>query len=118
MVGSVQPSFRDVSNGSTLTYNLALHYQDEFELNPFPANGAELAAGNFVQKANTQAESRTLLNGSITWEGSNEQFEVSLYGRNLTDEEYRVSANPVATLWNFTRHGPPRELGVQIGYNF
>jgi len=110
--------FQQVSNGSALTYNLGLHYQDEFEVNPFPANGPELAAGNFVQKANTQAESRTLLNGSITWEGPNEHLEISLYGRNLTDEEYRVSANPVATLWNFSRYGPPRELGIQVGYNF
>ena len=110
--------FQVMSNGSSLTYNLGIHYQDEFELNPFPANGAELAAGNFVQKANTQAEDRTLLNASVTWESTSEQFEVSIYGRNLTDEEYRVSANPVATLWNFTRHGPPRELGFQLGYSF
>ena len=64
-------------------------------------------------------EERTLVNGYITYSGGEASgLEISLYGKNLTDERYRVAANPVATLWNFTRHGPPREYGIQIGYNF
>ena len=111
----------DMSNGSSLTYNVGIDYQAEFEINPFPANaqGAD-ASGNPIvkQKGNTQAESRTLLNAYVTWESANENFDITLYGRNLTDETYRQSANPVATLWNFTRHGPPRQIGIQLGYSF
>ena len=71
-----------------------------------------------IAKANTQGEERTLLNAFVTWESCNEKVEVTAYGKNLTDQTYRVGANPVATLWNFTRHAPPRELGLQIGYKF
>ena len=59
-----------------------------------------------------------MLHAYVTWESSGSEFEVSLYGKNLTDEEYRNSANPVANLWNFSTYGAPRELGVQLGYAF
>jgi len=58
------------------------------------------------------------LNGFITYNGADNGIEISVYGKNLTNEIYRVAANPVATLWNFTRHGPPREYGIQVGYSF
>ena len=113
--------FHDLSDGSSLTYNLNMSYMDEFETNSFPANGQGADASGepiIIQKANTQGEERTLLNAFITWESCNEKVELTAYGKNLTDQTYRVGANPVATLWNFSRHAPPRELGVQVGYKF
>ena len=103
-----------------LTYNLNVHYQGEAEVNPAPASfqGGTLENPILRQKANTQLEERTLLNAYVTWESPESEFTVSLYGKNLTDETYRNSANPVANLWNFTTYGPPRELGIQVGYNF
>ncbi len=112
--------FQDLSSGGSITYNFNVHYQDEAEINPAPASQQGGTIDNPVlrQKANTQLEERTLVNAYVTWESAESQFEVSLYGKNLTDEEYRNSANPVANLWNFTTYGPPRELGVQVGYTF
>ena len=113
--------FQDLASGASITYNLNMHYQDDAETSPFPANfqGAD-AQGNpiIVQKALTQMEERTLVNGFITYNGADNGLEISVYGKNLTNEIYRVAANPVATLWNFTRHGPPREYGIQVGYSF
>jgi iron complex outermembrane receptor protein len=102
-----------------VTYNVNMHYQDGAQTSSFPANFQGGTATNPVikQKGNTQLEERTLVNGYITYTGT-QGFEISVYGKNLTDERYRVSANPVATLWNFSRFGPPREYGVQIGYSF
>lgn len=112
--------YQELSGGSQLTYNINVHYQDEAEINPAPASGQGGTIANPIlrQKANTQLEERTLLNAYITWESSASELKVSLYGKNLTDETYRVSANPVANLWNFTTYGPPRELGIQVGYSF
>lgn len=112
--------FQDLSSGGSITYNLSAHYQDEAEINPAPASyqGGTLDNPVIRAKANTQLEERTLVNAFITWEDSDSQFGVSLYGKNLTDEVYRNSANAVANLWNFTTYGPPRELGVQVGYSF
>ena len=43
---------------------------------------------------------------------------LTLWGKNLTDEVFRVSANPVATLWNFARYGAPRSIGVRAKFNY
>ncbi|MEH6515154.1 MAG: TonB-dependent receptor [Halioglobus sp.] len=112
--------FQDLSNGGSISYNVNFHYQDEAEINPAPASqqGGTIDNPVLKAKANTQLEERTLVNAYVTWESAEGQFEVSLYGKNLTDEEYRNSANPVANLWNFTTYGPPRELGIQLGYTF
>lgn len=111
---------QDLASGGTLTYNASVHYRDEFETSPLPANAAGTdASGNPVirQKANTQAEERTLLDAYVTWE-ANDRMSLTLWGKNLTNEEYRQSANPVATLWNFTRYGDPRTIGLRASFNF
>ena len=113
--------FQDLRSGGTLTYNVSVNYQDETQTSPFPANAQGLdGSGQLIikQKGNTQMEERTLVNAYITYNAADNGIEMSLYGKNLTDERYRVAANPVATLWNFTRHGAPREVGIQIGYSF
>ena len=119
--GATATYIQDLASAASLTYSINAHYMSQFETNPFPANaqGAD-AAGNpiVIPKANTQGQARTLLNANLTWRSSSEKLELTLYGKNLTDKVYRVAANPVATLWNFTRQGPPRELGVQVGYKF
>ena len=88
---------------------------------PFPANSQGVgASGNFAlkQKGNTSGEDRTLVNGSISYRTADDKLNFTLYGKNLTDDTYRINGNAVATLWVFTQYGPPRELGFKVGYNF
>lgn len=112
--------YQNLTRGS-LTYNVSMHYQDEFESDSFPANaqGAD-ASGNpiIIQKMYTQSEERTLVDAFISWQNANKKLDVTLYGKNLTDEVWRSSGQAVATLWNFTHHGPPREIGMVVRYNF
>jgi iron complex outermembrane receptor protein len=112
--------FQELSSGG-LTYNASMHYQDKFETDSFPANaqGAD-AQGNPIikQKQYTQSEERTLVDAFITWEDASQNWNVTLYGKNLTDKTWRSTGQAVATLWNFTHHGPPRELGIQVRYHF
>jgi len=121
--GGTVTYIQGLNSGGSLTYSFNAHYMSEFETNPFPANfqGPTVPGGDVpvvIPKANTQGEARTLLNVFLTWKNASDNFDFTLYGKNLSDETYRVAANPVATLWNFTRHGPPRELGLQVGYRF
>lgn len=110
--------FQDLQMGG-LTYNVNVHHRSEFQLSPFPANAAGGTADDPVirQKARTQAEERTLVNAYVTWD-VRDDVSLTLWGRNLTDEVYRVSANPVGTLWNFTRYGAPRSAGVRASFSF
>ncbi len=106
---------QDLPNGGSLLWIVNGHYQDESELSPFDENAA--ATGVARHPTYTQYEDRTLLNANITYTSPDERYYVSVYGKNLTDEEYRVSANSVANLWNFTMFGPPRQWGLELGLN-
>lgn len=66
----------------------------------------------------TQGQARTLVGASAHWSDPDERYRVSLYVRNLLDKVYRVSANSVAGLFNFTNYAPPRSYGIEVGYKF
>ena len=66
----------------------------------------------------TQGQARTLVGASIHWSDPSERYRVSVYGRNLLDKVYRVSANSVAGLFNFTNYAPPRSFGVEFAAKF
>ena len=91
--------FQDLQSGGTITYNASMNHRSEMEINPLPANATGGTAENpvIMQKRNSQAEERTLVNGFITWD-VNETVSLTLWGNNLTDETFRISANPVGTL--------------------
>ncbi len=111
---------QNLAGGASITYNLSSHYQDSYETMPFPANGQGLdASGNFIlrQKANTNGEQRTIVNGSITYQ-MDDNLSMTLYGKNLTDDVHRINGNAVATLWVFTQYGAPREVGFKVAYDF
>jgi iron complex outermembrane receptor protein len=111
----------DLSGGGTLSLNYSLHYQDEYETQPYPANtqGVDANGQYIIQpKANTQGESRTIQNIIVSYTTPDEKVSTSFFVKNLTDDTYRVSANAVGQLWNFAIHGPPREIGLRVGYNF
>ncbi len=113
--------FQELGGGGSLTYNASLHYQDDFESDSFPANaqGADTSGDPIIlQKGYTQSEDRTLVDAFVTWQNENRKLDVTLYGKNLTDEIWRSSGQSVAGLWNFTHHSAPREFGMVVGYNF
>jgi iron complex outermembrane receptor protein len=108
--------FWELGGNGLLTINGSVHYQDEMETQPYPADNQP--EGVLVPKQFTQVEERTLVDGYIQWDSPEEAWNVTVYGRNLTDETWRQSANAVAGLWNFTRFAPPRQYGVRVGYRF
>lgn len=59
----------------------------------------------------------TLVNGSIRWVSSSENFSVMLWGKNLTDAEYYRQRNTVA-FGGYQTAAAPRTYGVTLGVNF
>lgn len=108
----VQP----LSSGATITYYLSGHYQSEAEMSPFDPD----AVGNGIARhpTFTQMESRTLVDMNVTFTDADEKYHVTVFGKNLLDETYRVSANSVGGLWNFTQYGAPLQWGVELGMKF
>ena len=54
----------------------------------------------------------------MTYTSPDEKYYAALFGKNLTDETYRVSANSVGGLWNFTQYGAPSLIGFEFGVRF
>jgi iron complex outermembrane receptor protein len=70
---------------------------------------------------NTEAsihEDVWLLNGSISYTTDDQNIRVSVFGRNLTDEEYQTSGLGVANLWSFSTYGNPQTYGVEVDVRF
>ena len=65
-----------------------------------------------------QQESFGLLDASLTFNTANEKIRVSVYGKNLTDEEYFDYAADVSTLDSARWGGTPRTYGVRVAYKY
>ncbi len=89
----------------TVTLNADINYQSQFESTTLNADFS-------------QGQARTLVGTSIGWTDPTEKFRLSIFGRNLLDKVYRVSANSVAGLFNFTNYAPPRSFGIEGSVKF
>ncbi|MDH3690591.1 MAG: TonB-dependent receptor, partial [Gammaproteobacteria bacterium] len=106
------------AGGSVLTLNAILNYQDEAEGSPFDTNAAVLIPAEIRHPTNTQIEERTLLNASATFRPPDDNYYITVYGRNLLDEQTRIGANSVANLWVMAFFSPPIEFGLRFGTEF
>ena len=89
----------------TIALSADVNYQSEFESTTLNADYS-------------QGEARTLVGASIAWTDPGDRYRIAIFGRNLLDEVYRVSANSVAGLFNFTNYAPPRSFGVEGSAKF
>lgn len=102
--GNVRYELPAMSWGS-VALNADVNYQSEYE-------------STTLNAPYSQGQSRTLLGASVSWTDPTDRYRLTVYGRNLLDEVYRVSANSVAGLFNFTNYAPPRSFGVEGSVKF
>lgn len=101
--------------GGTLTWRVSYSYTDDYEatITNYPVSNIE---------------SYGILDSSLTFAQGN--WRVSLFGRNLTDEDpwtHNYLVNPVrptaesaapGTFWRFATQRPPSEIGAEFVYEF
>ena len=63
-------------------------------------------------------DAKDLLSASVTYTAQDAKWFVRGYGRNLTDERYRIASQSVATLWTHSQFGAPINFGVEFGMGF
>ena len=66
----------------------------------------------------TILESKTLVDVSYALIDNSKDYSIRAFVKNVTDERYRVSSQPVAALWVFSQYGPPRTAGVEMTFDF
>ena len=122
-IGAQATYVQPLASGASITYYLSAHHQDDAETSPFDPNAA--VGGNAAfpgatarHPTHTQIESRTLVDASITFTDSNDKYHFTVFGKNLLDVEYRITANSVANLWNFSQYGAPMQWGIEFGMRF
>lgn len=120
---NVDASFLKLRNVPEVTANLTANY----EFPPQPWGSVSVNADMNYQSEfesvtlnaeRTQGEARTLVGASLIWSSPSDRYRVSVFGRNLLDKVYRVSANSVAGLFNFTNYAPPRTYGIELAAKF
>ena len=74
-----------------------------------------------IQNLSSTIDSYSLLNGRLALSElrvtDNSSLIVSIWGRNLTDEEYRRNTIPVGP-WTVSYFGNPRTYGIDVTFNF
>lgn len=70
---------------------------------------------NLPGQPDGKTDDRTLLNASVTYNSPNNTWYLRAFGKNLSDEEYRIGELPVADLWVMTYYGQPRTFGLEAG---
>jgi len=116
------------SSGNQLQRTPELQYSVGFDYTPAGASGParDLAFRLgftwqdelFWQPSNLNREgSYGLLDGRITYAPENANWSLGIWGKNLTDEEYRLNIIPFFGE-EVSQFGPPRTYGVDFTYNF
>ncbi|MGB2361117.1 MAG: TonB-dependent receptor, partial [Luminiphilus sp.] len=113
----------DFQKVTELSYSVAATY--EFEIAGSSSMLARVAYSwrddymtDLYNKPWLQQESFGLLDASLTYTSSNEKIRVSVYGKNLSDEEYFDYAADVGTLDSARWGGAPRTFGVRVAYTY
>ncbi len=77
----------------------------------------------FFEVANvghTQADAYVVTNGKLTFESTDSEWTVSVWGKNLTEEKYVTSVLDLQSFfgYNYTHVGAPRTFGADVTFRF
>jgi iron complex outermembrane receptor protein len=97
-----------LSGGSDLELAADVNYEDEAVFTYTAVPGTP----------NGTTDDRTLLNASVTWTSADDRIWARVYGKNLTDEAYRIGELPVGGLWVMSYWAEPRVIGAEAGVKF
>ena len=108
-MGSIQGIYTwELASGSRVDFGAEYYHEDE-NLFYISAAGREYDA---------YLDEKNLINASVTYTADDGNWFVRGYGKNLTDERYRIASQSVATLWTHSQFGAPINFGVEFGMGF
>jgi len=104
----VDGTYTQSLNSGSLAFNTSVSYEDK-NIHTYSDVSPEF---------NTVLDSKTLWDANLTYNSADNNWWVRAYVKNITDERYKISAQPVANLWIFGFYGPPRTYGLEAGFRF
>jgi iron complex outermembrane recepter protein len=111
-------SGNDLVRSPELTYNIGLVFDMPTDSGIY---GASIMAayndGFFWEPDNLHAEADyTVVNAELSWLTSDEKFGITLWGKNITDEEYSVYTT-AASSGTVGAGAPPATFGITLDYH-
>ena len=94
--------------GGDMNWVLNINYEDE----------AVYAYTSVPSTPDGVTDDRMLVNAAVTYSASEGNWWVRAFGKNLTDEEYRLGELPVANLWVMSYWAQPITFGIEVGMDF
>ena len=94
--------------GGNVDWNLNINYNDE----------AVYAYTALPDTPDGITDERTLVNFAATYRPDSGNWWLRAFGRNITNEEYRLGELPVANLWVMSYYGQPSTFGIEGGIDF
>ncbi|MDG2002462.1 MAG: TonB-dependent receptor, partial [Novosphingobium sp.] len=87
-----------------------------------PIDNFELLNGTAYESRSEEQRTReggyVLLNASVTWTNPTDNYYVRAWGKNLTDERYRIHYRPLGTGGTYQPMAEPRTYGLTVGVKF
>lgn len=113
----------DVSANLSVDYDIIVAQSGYLSLNLNANYQSEQWYSAYNDKAGydkIKQDAYTLVNGRLTWRSSDESYSVSLWGKNLTDQEYDGYAINLQAGFGFDyfQQGAPRTYGLEMTYRW
>ena len=116
---------RKLANSPPYTVNLAMQYDVPMGERGYLRLATDInrSGKQFKEIQNNVAlevPEQGLWNGSVSWRSTDDRWNVSLYGRNLADEEYIMDtlSTPASNGWGVIVYGMPRTYGLSAEYRW
>lgn len=116
---SIDASGNDTIRTPDFTGNLTAEYRIRSGMGDFPATLTVSHNSGFYFGADNRLEQEeyTLVNATFGWRSSDDKYGVTLWGRNLTDEEYWTQGVP-SGLGDLVAPAAPMTYGVRFDVSF
>ena len=116
---TIDASGNDTVRTPDLSGSLTLDYRMPISTGTLLSSLTVAQNGKFYWAADNERkeDAYTLVNASVRWLSSEEKYSVTVWGKNLTDEEYRSMLSE-SSYGDLTRQGDPRTYGVTLGVSF
>jgi iron complex outermembrane receptor protein len=103
--GHISPSYEQSFSFGTLKAAVDVSYSDEYE--------TDVTNDDFARR-----EAATLIGAYLTWVNPGDRFRVTLYGENLSDEQFIANGISAGGLFAFNQPNRPRVYGVKFGFDY
>ena len=114
--GNVAVDYEQPTDYGALLFNVNVNFTSKYAISN-PSLYGPLAPVELREKQRFIQKAHALLGASVTWTHPSENYNVTVFGTNLTNENHRMGYNASAQ-GDYSTRAEPRVYGVRVGASF